>query len=138
MDLLKEWKGKIKETFKDVVGELDPAEKRLSDMVERATHEALPSPDFALNLAVVDEVNGNPRCVIGEPIGVISGVAGVRIRLHSLMHLACMRAHCITAWTCMKGLCPFSWLDYVHVHGGQSDHRLTAQGSCLVSGPECD
>jgi hypothetical protein len=61
MELLKEWKGKIKETFKDVVGELDPAEKRLSDLVERATAEALPGPDLGLNLAVVDEVNGAPE-----------------------------------------------------------------------------
>jgi len=63
MDLLKEWKGKIKETFKDVVGELDPAEKRLSDLVERATSEALPAPDLALNLAIADEVNADPGCV---------------------------------------------------------------------------
>lgn len=64
MELLKEWKGKIKETFKDVVGELDPAEKRLSDLVERATHEALPGPDHALNLDVVDEINSNPGVAI--------------------------------------------------------------------------
>lgn len=61
MELLKEWKGKIKETFKDVVGELDPAEKRLSDLVERATSESLQAPDLGLNLAVVDEVNTNPE-----------------------------------------------------------------------------
>jgi hypothetical protein len=60
MELLKEWKGKIKETFKDVVGELDPAEKRLSDLVERATAEALPGPDLALNLTIADEVNADP------------------------------------------------------------------------------
>jgi hypothetical protein len=60
-DLIKGWKGKIKETFKDVVGELDPAEKRLSDVVERATAPDLPGPDLALNLAIADEVNANPR-----------------------------------------------------------------------------
>ncbi|KIY99989.1 hypothetical protein MNEG_7968, partial [Monoraphidium neglectum] len=64
MELLKEWKGKIKETFKDVVGELDPAEKRLSDLVERATSESLQAPDLGLNLAVVDEVNTNPDVAI--------------------------------------------------------------------------
>ncbi|GBF99783.1 hypothetical protein Rsub_12223 [Raphidocelis subcapitata] len=64
MDLLKEWKGKIKETFKDVVGELDPAEKRLSDAVERATAPTLPGPDLALNLAIADEVNANPSIAV--------------------------------------------------------------------------
>ncbi|KAI8464658.1 MAG: hypothetical protein J3K34DRAFT_526031 [Monoraphidium minutum] len=67
MELFKELKGKmgkIKETFKDVVGELDPAEKRLSDLVERATDAALPGPDLGLNLAVVDEVNGAPDVAI--------------------------------------------------------------------------
>lgn len=61
MDLLKEWKGKIKDTFKDVVGELDPAEKRLSDLVERAAAEGLAGPDLGLNLALADEVNANPE-----------------------------------------------------------------------------
>lgn len=61
MDLLKEWKGKIKETLKDVVGELDPAEKRLSDAVERATAPALAGPDFGANLALADEVNAAPE-----------------------------------------------------------------------------
>ena len=60
-ELFREWKGKIKETFKDVVGELDPAEKRLSDLVESATAQELQAPDLALNLAVVDEVNAAPE-----------------------------------------------------------------------------
>lgn len=60
--LLREWTGKIKETFKDVVGELDPAEKRLSELVDRATaHAVPPGGDLALNLAVVDEVNAAPE-----------------------------------------------------------------------------
>lgn len=45
MGVLKEWRGRIRETFKDVVGELDPAEKRLADLVQRATGEALPGPN---------------------------------------------------------------------------------------------
>lgn len=61
MELLKEWKGKIKETFKDVVGELDPSEKRLSDAVEQATAATLQAPDLAANLALADEVNYQPE-----------------------------------------------------------------------------
>ena len=85
MELLKEWKGKIKETFKDVVGELDPAEKRLADLVERATHESLPGPDLALNLALADEINTNPRCTgssfgSGEGTGIVLLTAAGRRR----------------------------------------------------------
>jgi len=54
-------KGKITETVKNIAGPNDPYERRLYELVERATDEHLPSPDWAVNIELVDTVNSDPQ-----------------------------------------------------------------------------
>lgn len=60
-NVLQSWKGKITETFKNLTGPLDPHEKRISELVERATSDLLAGPDWGLNMEVVDVVNSSPE-----------------------------------------------------------------------------
>lgn len=63
MAALAGWRGKISETLKNVVAPLsDPSQKRLQDLCDRATSEQLASPDWALNLEIVDAINNDPTC----------------------------------------------------------------------------
>ncbi|PNH06718.1 Class E vacuolar protein-sorting machinery protein HSE1 [Tetrabaena socialis] len=122
----------LKEKLADKLAEfkgipLDPLDKHVGDLVDKATSDELIAPDWSHNLAVVDWVNGSPAVRSGKALKAIRRALAkpnIKVQLLSLTLLeTCVKNSTAEFHAELAG----SWADVAKL---ASDSSIGRVGGC--------